>query len=475
MSSEERRKTEGAALWRAEEAAAATGGALSGGGWTAGGVEIDTRALKERDLFVALRGEARDGHDFIAAALEKGAAAALATHRPEGVPDTAPLLLVEDTLSALTRLGAAGRRRAERMKTVAVTGSVGKTSTKEMLGTMFSAAGPTHAAVKSFNNHIGVPLTLARTPPETEFGVYEIGMNAPGEISPLARLTSPDIAIITTVEAAHLEAFDSLDAIADEKAAIFEGLREGGVAILNADLETSARQAARARDLGVGDVLDFGAAGVAARLLSARIEGDRTFVESEILGRRLDFEIGAPGRHFAMNALGALLAAERAGAGLERSARTLRDWRAASGRGARSIIALPACGEIVLVDESYNANPASLKAALATFAAQDALRRVAFITDMLELGPMGPALHAEIAAAPGMESIDAVHTAGPLCEALHEALPPERRGEHHPDAAQLAQRVGALLGPGDAAMVKGSLGSRAAEIAAAIRAMGAEN
>lgn len=459
-------------LWRDEAAAAATGGVLGGRPWVATGVEIDTRQIQPGDLFIALAGESRDGHDFVGQALAQGAAAAMVTRRPAEVPQDAPLLTVDDTQAALARLGAAARRRAGAMKAVAVTGSVGKTSTKEMLAVMLSPQGATHAAVKSFNNHIGVPLTLARTAPQTQYGVYEIGMNAPGEIAPLARLVEPDVALITTVEAVHLAAFDSIDAIADEKASIATGLREGGVAVVNADLETSARQSAMVRDLGAAEVLDFGAAGTAARLFEARIEGDDTVVEAEVLGRRLGFRIGAPGRHFAMNALGALLSVERLGADLERAAASLADWRAVSGRGARYSVALPACGEILLIDESYNANPASLKAAIASFAAQYALRRVAFVTDMLELGSHGPALHAGVAEAPGMEAIDVVHTAGPLCRSLHDALPPDRRGEHHADAESLAVRVGALLGPGDVAMVKGSNGSNARAIAAAIRALG---
>ena len=464
---------EASILWRDAEAAEAVKGRLEGRPWAASGVEIDTRALKPGDLFVVLQGAARDGHDFVAQALEKGAAAAMVARRPADAPADAPLLLVDDTLTALERLGAAARARATAMKAVAVTGSVGKTSTKEMLAAMLATAGSTHAAVKSFNNHIGVPLTLARTSRDRRFGVYEIGMNAPGEIAPLSRLVGPDVALITTVDAVHLAAFESVDGIADEKASIFEGLRSDGVAVVNADLDCSDRLRARARACGAAEVLDFGESGGDARLIAARIEREATVVEAEILGRRLAFEIGAPGRHFALNALGALLSAQRLGADLQSAAAALEGWRAVSGRGARVDVTLSCGGALTLIDESYNANPASLRAALAAFAARPAPRRVAFLTDMLELGAEGAALHAAIAAAPGVEALDQIHTAGPLCEALHRALPAARRGEHHADAESLAARVRPLLRPGDAVMVKGSLGSRAQKIAAAIRALGA--
>ncbi|MEL6979176.1 MAG: UDP-N-acetylmuramoyl-tripeptide--D-alanyl-D-alanine ligase [Pseudomonadota bacterium] len=465
---------EGSALWRAEEAAAACGGRLDGRAeWTAGGVDIDSRSLRPGDLFVALPGDGRDGHDFIAAAFDKGAAAALATHRPQGLDPSAPLLIVTAAQRGLERLGAAGRRRARAMGAVAVTGSVGKTSTKEMLATILSRVGPTHAAEKSFNNHIGVPLSLARTAPEAHFGVYEVGMSAPGEIAPLARLVAPDVALITAVEAAHLEAFESIDGIADEKASIFEGLRENGLAIAFADGPTAARVARRARDLGVGAFWSFGAAGIEARLLSTRLEPDHTLVEAEILGQRLSFTIGAPGAHFAMNALGALLAAARLGADLEAAAQALARWGAGAGRGAKERLTALCGGDTLLLDESYNANPASLKAALAVFAAQPARRRVAFLTDMLELGPTAPALHAAIAETAEIEAVDVVHTAGPLAKALYDALPPERRGEHFETAEALEARAPALLRDGDAVLVKGSNGSKAHAIAAALRTFGA--
>ncbi len=320
------------ALWTREAAVAATGGA-SARPWVATGVSIDTRSLAPGDLFVAL-GAARDGHDFVAEALGKGAAAALVARVPDGVAADAPLLVVPDVLAALRALGAAARARfAGRL--VAVTGSVGKTGSKEMLRTALGAQGSVHAAEKSFNNHWGVPLTLARLPPGCDFAVIEIGMNAPGEIAPLARLARPDVAMITTVEAVHLAAFGDVRGIAREKAAIFQGLAPGGVAILNRDTPSypvllAAARRARARPVrfGLSGRPEF-------RMGAVQVHADGTCVAATAHGRKFLFRLGAPGRHLAMNALGVLAAVEALGGDVARAALALGQWKAPEGRGAR--------------------------------------------------------------------------------------------------------------------------------------------
>lgn len=472
------------ALWTAAAAAEAMGGRLSGA-WSAdgqtpiGGLSIDSRNLKPGDLFVALAGAARDGHDFIGGALAAGAAGALAARRPDGVSETAPLIFVEDdTLAALERLGVAGRARAADLFAIAVTGSAGKTTVKDMLRTMAVAAlgdaARVHAAAKSFNNHIGVPLTLAETPPHTRIGVYEIGMNNPGEIAPLSRMARPDAVMVTTVAPAHLEAFDSVDGIAQEKASIIEGASAGAAAIFNRDIPYFERMAARARARGL-EVVDFGETAAAARLVSSVLERDAQLVSCEIFGEALDFRIGAPGRHLAMNATAALAALAKAGAPLGLAAAALAEWTPPSGRGARALIKLPGGGEALLVDESYNANPASVRAALGSFAAQQpgsGGRRIAFLTDMLELGPAAAQLHAELAEAIVAAKVDSLHVAGPLMGALFDVVPADVRGERHDDAETLAAHAARLIGPGDAIFVKGSLGSKAHRIAAALKAAG---
>ncbi len=468
-------------LWTAGDAAAATGGTATGGWEGVSGISIDTRSLVPGDLFVALKGENRDGHAFVADALAKGAGAALVSERPDGVAEDAPLLVVDDTMAALEALGRAGRGRA-RAKVIGVTGSVGKTGTKEMLRTMLSGQGSVHAAAKSFNNHWGVPLTLALLPPGADFAVIEIGMNHAGEIAPLSRMARPDVAVITTVEAVHLGNFDSVEEIADAKAEIFAGLAPGGTAVLNADNPHFARLAEAAGD---AEIVRFGRAEEAEfRVLDAGIRGLATVVRGRIGAEPICFKLGAPGLHLVGNAMAALAAARAVGADVAIAALDLAGWSVPAGRGARWRISLGPAGldgEIELIDESYNANPASVKAALAVLAAADVVdgvgrigkgRRLAFLGDMLELGPDEEAIHAALAGAEEISGADLVFTAGPLMKALHEALPPTRRGQWFPDSAAMAGAVRRVVDAGDVCMVKGSLGSRMAPVVDAIKAAG---
>jgi UDP-N-acetylmuramoyl-tripeptide--D-alanyl-D-alanine ligase len=470
------------ALWTAAEAAAATGGRTKRD-WQAAGVSIDSRTIRPGDLFVALR-HARDGHDFVADALARGAAAAMVERMPEGVTEEAPLLVVPDTMAGLRGLGEAGRRRFGG-KVVAVTGSAGKTGTKEMLRTALGAQGRVSAAEKSFNNHWGVPLTLARLDPEADFAVIEIGMNAPGEIEPLARLAGPDVAIVTTVAPVHLAAFGRIEGIAREKASIYRGLGPGGLAIMNRDIATYPILLRAARAVGAVPVR-FGATGrPEIRLLEAHVAERATAIRARLHGREIMFRLGAPGRHLAMNALAVLAAVDGLGADLARAALALASWEAPEGRGALLRIAMGPegrDGEIVLIDESYNANPEAVAAALEVFAvtappgaelSPRAGRRIALLGDMLELGPRERDMHADLARLAALAAVDVVHCAGPLMRALHDALPAGRRGEWHETAEALAARVSRLVAPGDAVMVKGSLGSRMGLVVDALKRLGA--
>lgn len=467
-------------LWTAQDAAQATGGRATGE-WTATGVSIDTRTLEPGDLFVALK-DVRDGHDFVAQALEKGAAAALVTHVPEGVADDAPLLIVEDVLAGLEALGVAARARCN-ARVVAITGSVGKTSTKEMLRAILSDQGRTHASVASYNNHWGVPLTLARMPVDTEYAVIEIGMNHPGEIAPLAKMARPHVAMITTVAAAHLEAFDDIAGIAVEKASIIDGLEYGGTAILNNDCSTAAILQAKAHDAKRRDI-GFGEHGFDFILKSVDLLRDTTVVQAEAHETPLLFKIGAVGKHYAMNGLGALAAAEALGADLALAAQSLGRWSPYQGRGAREVIVLDPVDThmtLELIDDSYNANPTSMAAALDVLAAAEVTndigrvskgRRIAFVGDMKELGADGAVMHADLCDLEAMSKIDVVHCIGPLMENLHSALPAQKQGQWTDTAEEMAALVPRRLDSGDVVLVKGSLSMKLALIVDAIRKMG---
>ena len=467
-------------LWTSDDAVAATGG-LNTRPWTCTGISIDTRTLQPGDLFVALKA-ARDGHEFVAQAFEKGAAAALISYLPEGVDEESPLLLVHDVLKALEALGVAARARTD-ARVVAITGSVGKTSTKEMLRAILGDQGRTHASVASYNNHWGVPLTLARMPVDTQYAVIEIGMNHPGEIAPLARLARPHVAMITTVAAAHLEAFENIQGIALEKASIIEGLEYGGTAILNNDCSTAAILQAKAYDIKRRDI-GFGEHGFDFVLKSVDLGREVTVVQAMAHDAPLLFKIGAVGKHYAMNGLGALAAAEAVGADLALAAQSLGRWSPYQGRGAREVIALDVADTrmtLELIDDSYNANPTSMAAAFDVLAAAQVThdigrvskgRRIAFVGDMKELGPEGPDMHGELADLEAMENIDVVHCIGPLMQNLHAALPAEKQGMWAETSTQMEARVARSLDSGDVVLVKGSLSMKLSVIVDAIRKMG---
>ena len=458
-------------LWSGLALVGALRARVSGGlAREANGVSIDTRTLRKGDLFFAIRGDARDGHEFVHAALEKGAAAAVIDEAYAAeFYGYGPLFVVRDVQQSLEWLGQRARERS-RAYIAAITGSVGKTSTKEMTRLMLEHFGETHASVASYNNHWGVPLTLARMPETAAYGVFEIGMNHPGEIATLVPQVRPHVAVVTRVAAVHLENFESIEAIADAKAEVFTGLETGGVAIINGDDALSDRLAAAAAPYAE-HIFIFGEHGTDARLLSYRAIGEAGAVEAEILGKRIEYVIGAPGKHIALNSLAALLIAEVFGIGAEQAAATLATFSPPSGRGQREVIDTPQ-GSFTLIDESYNANPTSLRAALEQLGAAEpgrGGRRVVVLGDMLELGPEGADLHAGVAPDLVAAHIDQVFTAGPLMSRLFYAAPETMRGAHRRTALELEEAVLAAIRPGDVVMVKGSNGSRMSRIVAALK------
>ena len=454
------------ALWTSAEAASATHG-QGDGCWTASGVSIDSRTVGFGDLFIAIRGPNFDGHVFVADALAKGAAAAMVDSGPQTLPG-GNLLRVKDTFQGLNDLAAAARQRCG-AKVIGVTGSVGKTSTKEMLRHVLAGQGATHASVGNLNNHWGVPLTLARMPVDSRFAVIEMGMNHAGEIAPLSKLARPHIAIITTIEPVHLENFDGIEGIADAKAEIFAGLEPGGVAIVNRDTPYFERIAAAARAAGATEVIGFGEhAEAQAKLVKYAPHSACSCVAAEILGHPMTFKIGAPGRHWVLNALGVLAAVHLAGGDLAEAGMALADVTAPKGRGERHTLDWRDGGQLDLIDDSYNASPPSMRAAFAVLAMAKPSnargRRIAVIGDMLELGPEEQTAHVSLAADLVREKIDLVFACGPLMKGLYDALPPQMRGHYAPNSLELIQPLRRAVRSGDVLLVKGSLGSRMGKI-----------
>ena len=438
---------------------------------TIGGISIDSRSIAPGEAFFAIKGDIHDGHGFVDAALQNGAGLAVVARDKRGAlaADT-PLLVVPDVLAGLSDLAAAARVRS-RGKVIAVTGSVGKTSTKEALRLALSRDGEVHASAASFNNHWGVPLSLARLPQAARYGVFEIGMNHAGEITPLTKLVRPDVAIVTTVAPVHLEFFKSVEAIADAKAEIFLGIAPGGAAVINRDIAQFARLKRAAAKAGVDRIVGFGEHAKAdARLVRHALQPEASTVEADILGHRVAYKIGAPGMHLVINSLAVLAAAQLVGADLALAALALAEQAPAAGRGTRIALGVPG-GSALLIDESYNANPLSMRAAFALLGQAPIGargRRIAVLGDMLELGAAGADLHRELAGPIRENGIDLVFCAGPLMAALWEALPSTCRGGYAKDAATLEPEVVGAVRGGDAVMIKGSFGSRMGPIVKAL-------
>jgi UDP-N-acetylmuramoyl-tripeptide--D-alanyl-D-alanine ligase len=449
------------ALWTWEELVRATGGVADGTpAVPIVGFSIDTRAIAPGEVFVALT-DKRDGHEFVPAAFDRGASAALVRNDYVGAPADGALLRVEDPLKGLEAIARAARARSD-ARIVAVTGSVGKTGTKEALRACLSRLGQTHAAEKSFNNHWGVPLTLARMPADSRYGVFEIGMNHAGEITPLAKLVRPHVAIITTVEPVHLQFFESVTAIAEAKAEILSGIEPGGTAVLNRDNTFFALLNERARAHGAR-VVSFGqseAADVRPEVL--RLGANGSDVIARAGHRRVAYRLGAPGAHIAQNSLAVIAALIALDADIEGGVGALASLTAAKGRGAR-IEVKRADGAILLVDESYNANPASMRsalAAMATMSREQYPRRIAVLGDMLELGEEAGRLHEELKEAVDAAEADLVFACGPHMQRLFQVLPAAQQGEWANTSDGIEAALVATVRGGDVVMIKGSLGSR---------------
>jgi UDP-N-acetylmuramoyl-tripeptide--D-alanyl-D-alanine ligase len=436
------------------------------------GISIDSRSIEPDEAFFAIHGDRRDGHDFVAAALAaKAGLAVVAADRRAQFANDAPLLVVPNVLAGLRDLAAAARARTQ-AKVIGVTGSVGKTGTKEALRLALSKDGETHASVASYNNHWGVPLSLARCPASARYAVFEMGMNHEGEIEPLSRLVRPHVAIITTIAPVHLEFLGSLAKIANAKAEIFFGVEPGGAAVLNRDIAQFAQLKRRAKEAGIARIVSFGEHAAAdARAIKFALHPRCSTVQAQILGTELTYKIGAPGRHLVINSLAVLAAADLVGADLALAALALAEVAPVSGRGASIEIELPG-GPALLIDDSYNANPVSMAAALAVLGQAPVGprgRRIAVLGDMLELGPKGRALHRTLLDAVLANSIDLVFCCGPLMQALWQALPASRRGGYAEDSTALEAQVLPAIRAGDAVMVKGSLSSRMALIVKALQ------
>jgi UDP-N-acetylmuramoyl-tripeptide--D-alanyl-D-alanine ligase len=440
------------------------------------GISIDTRSLETGDLFFAIKGDRTDGHDYVAGAFERGAAAAVVDEaHASALKGLGTLYIVKDVLKSMEGLARAARERT-RAAVIAVTGSVGKTSTKEALRCVLGAAGATHASEKSFNNHWGVPLTLSRLPENANYAVFEIGMNHAGEIAALVEMVRPHVAIVTNVAPVHLEHFENVEAIARAKAEIFCGLAEGGVAILNRDIPTFLLLEEEARKAGAAHVLTFGEAdGADAQLADYEPKGASAHVLARILGEDVLFTLGALGKHLALNSLAVLLAARSVGLDVRKASEALSRFAPPQGRGARETLRIDPLfdgSDFLLIDESYNANPASMRAAIDLLGSAPVSgdgRRIAALGDMLELGPSGPALHTQLADPLEKNRIDLLFAAGPLSRWLHDALPREKRGGWAPEAMGLETLLSRALRPGDVLMVKGSNGSKMHALVAALK------
>jgi len=449
-------------LWTADAAAQATGGRTNSA-WTVSGVSIDSRSVGKGDLFVALRGPNFDGHKFVAGALKQGAGAALVDHVPEGVEAGAPLLIVENTEKALAALGAASRQRSD-AKIIGVTGSVGKTGVKEVLRLVLSKMGSCAATEGNLNNHLGLPLSLARMDAETDFGVYEMGMNHPGELVPLSKASQPHVAIITTVEAVHAGNFESEEAIADAKAEIFTGMDQGGIAVLNKDNRHFERLKQAAEKAGLGKIISFGSdADADVRLTTSKSDADGSDVTASILGKDVTYRIALPGSHWVTNSLAILGAIAALDLDVEQAAKSLIEASPVKGRGERHTIKFLSGESITLIDESYNASPASMRAAIETLASVEpgkGGRRIAVLGDMLELGDEYPEHHAALVHPLEDAEIDLVFTVGRGMSHLRDALSPAMRGGYALSSDMLSTQLFSRLKHGDVVMVKGSAGSR---------------
>ena len=458
-------------LWTSAEIAAATNG-RAGRRFSADGVSIDSRKITQGDLFVALHGPNFDGNAFVANALTAGAAGALVDRLPAGMAADMPVVVVDDTLQGLQDLGAAARARTP-AKFAAVTGSVGKTSTKEALKAALEPFGRTYASVGNLNNHWGAPLSLSRMPRDTEYGMFELGMNHANEITPLSKLVKPQVSIITSIEAVHIEFFNSVAEIADAKAEIMDGMDASGTVVLPHDNPHYDRLVEHAKRRGIAHVVTFGSDAADARLIDCVVSPTGSRITAEVMGQRVSYALGLPGLHQAKNSLAVLAAVKALDLDLATAAAALGGLAALKGRGAREHLMLVS-GPITLLDESYNASPASVRAALSLLAASKPEgngRRIAVLGDMRELGTSGPMLHRELMPDIVAAGVDHVFLVGPIMQELNAVLPQQIRAGHWAQSTDVIQPLLGSLRSGDVVLVKGSLGTRMAPIVEALRAV----
>lgn len=467
-------------LWTFADIASATGGQASADG-EAHGVSIDSRTTRSGDIFLAFKGPNQDGHSYVRQAMAKGAVGAIVSQDGLDIPDGFPTIVVEDTAIALGTLGQAARSRTN-AKIIGVTGSVGKTGTKEALLRALARSGPTHASERSYNNDIGVPLTLSRMPADSEFGVLEMGMNHAGEMRALSAQARPDIAIITTIEAVHSEFFASVEGIADAKAEIFEHMSSEGVAILNRDNPWFDRLADKARDNGLAQIVSFGMHEDAdVRLLKHFAADNCSTVSADIAGELLTYRIGIPGDHWVQNSLAVLAAVQQVGGELGLAGLALGEMVAPKGRGRRHDVPIRD-GSVLVIDESYNASPISMRAALKGLAEAKGVvpesgipgRRIAVLGDMLELGDETVSAHENLVIPVEQANVDLVYTAGSHARTLAEALPSKLHAHHADSVDELLPVLLVQVQPGDVIMLKGSNSVGLSKAVDALLALGAE-
>lgn len=461
------------ALWSAKEAALATKGNAEGD-WTASGVSIDTRTLNEGDLFAALRGPNHDGHDHVSDALKRGAAAAVVERKYDGA-DGGVLLRVDDTEQALRDLAAKARGRSD-AQICAVTGSVGKTGTKELLSAALGVQGKVSATAGNLNNHFGLPLSLARMPQDTDYGVFEMGMNHAGEISPLSKLARPHVAMIMNVEAVHIEYFDDISGIAAAKSEIFDGLVDGGTAVISRDTPFFDQLAARAKECGAEKVWGFGVHSLSnARFLAADPTPTGQHVQATIGSKHLKYHLNMRGRHWAINTLGVLAAVASMGADLDAAAQALINVQPSKGRGQTYHVASED-GLFTIVDETYNASPVAVRAAMNVLSASKpgrGGRRIVVLGDMLELGEDAEKEHLSLANDINAHDFDLVFACGEHMPGILDALPDDMRGGSAATSEDLSELVARRVRGGDLVLIKGSFGSQMGKVVERLRSMDA--
>lgn len=457
-------------LWTSDQACVATGGTASAD-WVASGISINTRSLNPGDLFIALDGPKLDGHDFVGKALDMGAVAATISHPVKDISSNAPLLNVTDTQKALEALGTAARARATNARVIAVTGSVGKTGIKEALASVLAKQGKTSASEGSLNNHWGLPLSLARMPADTDFAILEMGMNHAGELTPLSKMARPHVCIITTIQPAHTEHFNSLSDIAKAKAEIFSGAEKDSIAVLNHDIAEFDQLVEAANDCGIGRVISFGSDEDAhVHLVSYEVGPKSSEVTIKIDGKRLEYKIGIAGRHWVMNSLCVLAGVLGAGGDVAMAASDLANIKPPKGRGVRHSIRLD-CGNFTLIDESYNASPASMKAAIEVLSSTPVAnggRQIAVLGDMLELGTETKPAHRALAHELVSAGIDLVFVAGNAVSDLWDELPENMKGKQFVTSEMAAGYLQKFVHEGDVVMIKGSAGAHMGKVVDAI-------